>query len=50
MNSSDEAEVPVQIQKAKDICFEKNKHGKFILPQCKILKQLSRNRGSFGDI
>jgi hypothetical protein len=31
-NSDDEAEVPVDTQKAKDIEFEKNKKGNFVLP------------------
>jgi hypothetical protein len=30
--SGDEAEVPVNFKKAKDISFEKNRRGEFILP------------------
>jgi hypothetical protein len=32
LDSDDEAEVPVHMQKAKDIAFEKNKKGHYILP------------------
>ena len=31
-DSGDEAEVPVHLQKAKNLQFEKNDHGDFILP------------------
>jgi hypothetical protein len=32
LGSGDEAELPVEFQKAKDISFEKNRRGCFILP------------------
>jgi hypothetical protein len=32
LESGDEADVPVNFMKAKDISFEKNRHGAFILP------------------
>ena len=48
MESDDDTEVPVHFQKAKDIEFEKNKAGEFILPP--LLKSslaLVRGRGWF---
>ena len=54
LESGDEAEVPVQFQKAKDICFEKNRRGELILPPLqnfKTIKQKQRViRGYVGAI
>ena len=54
LESGDEVEVPVQFQKAKDICFEKNRCGELILPPLqnfKTIKQKQRVvRGYVGAI
>ena len=50
MDSDDNAPVPVNFQKAKDIKFDKNSSGEFILPQSKILLRLVRGKGLFGGI
>lgn len=54
LGSDDQAEVPVNFQKAKDIAFEKNKRGEFILPpraNFKTIKQKQRVvRGYIGAV
>ena len=44
MESSNEAEVPVQFQKAKDICFKKNQHREFILPPMQNFKTIKQKQ------
>lgn len=54
LNSDDEAEVPVHKQKSKDIVFEKNRRGNFVLPPMhnyKTTKQRQRViRGYIGAV
>lgn len=54
LESDDEAEVPVDAQKAKDIEFEKNKKGYYVLPPIvtfKTTKQRQRVvRGYIGAV
>jgi hypothetical protein len=54
LESEDEAEVPVDAQKAKDIVFEKNERGDYILPPIdgqKTTKQRQRMvRGYIGAV
>ena len=47
LESDDEAEVPVQMQKAKDIVFKRSKKGGIFCPQWAITKPLAKSRGSF---
>ena len=53
-DSEDEAEVPVMYMKAKDITFEKNKRGEFVLPpihEYRTAKQRQRViRGYIGAV
>lgn len=45
LDSGDETEVPVHRQKAKNIVFERNKHGEFVLPPAEnfnMVKQKQR--------
>ena len=44
-DSDDEAEVPVNMVKAKDIFFEKNRSGVFVLPPMATIKPSNRNKG-----
>ena len=41
---SDEAEVPVQMMKAKDIAFEKDKNGEYILPDMDNYKTICQKQ------
>ena len=54
MESDDEAEVPVDVQKAKDIEFERKKRGDYVLPPMgnfKFIKQRQRVvRGYIGAV
>jgi hypothetical protein len=54
LDSDDEAEVPVHMQKAKDIAFEKNKNDDYILPDManyKTIRQKQRViRGFIGAV
>ena len=54
LDSNDEAEVPADLQKAKDMVFEKNGRGEFILPsmvKCQNTKQRQRLiRGYIGAV
>jgi hypothetical protein len=54
MESDDEAEVPVHMQKAKDIKFERNKEGEYILPSMSdygTVRQMQRViRGYIGAV
>jgi hypothetical protein len=54
LDTDDEAEVPVDMQKAKDIAFEKNDNGDFVLPpkiQFNRVKQKQRViRGFIGAL
>ena len=54
LESDDEADVPVDMQKAKDIVFERNKKGEPILPDMsnyKMIRQKQRVvRGYIGAI
>ena len=54
LDSDDDNEVPVQLQKAKDIQFEKNVEGEFILPpiaKYKTIRQKQRVvRGYIGAV
>jgi hypothetical protein len=54
LESDDEAEVPVHMQKAKDIVFERNGSGEFVLPPMdnyKTVRQKQRViRGYIGAV
>ncbi len=54
LDSDDNAEVPVDMQKAKDIAFKKNKNGVYILPEMadfKTIRQKQRViRGYIGAV
>jgi len=54
LDSDDLAELPIHMQKAKDIEFDKNKSGQFILPpitDCKIIRDKQRViRGYLGAV
>lgn len=41
---SDEEEVPLHFQKAKDILFEKNRHGYFMLPGTEKIKTIRQKQ------
>jgi hypothetical protein len=47
--SEDEADIPVDLQKAKHIIFKKNKKGYFVLPLRPTSKKPNRGRESFGQ-
>ena len=40
LDSNDEAEVPAHLQKARDLPFDKNNHGVFILPPMQNYKTI----------
>lgn len=44
MESGDEAEVPVNFRKAKEIIFEKNRRGEFILPPMENYKKIKEKQ------
>ena len=54
LESDDEAEVPVHMQKAKDIAFERNKKGDLILPHMSDFKTIRQKqrvvRGYIGAV
>lgn len=44
MESGDEVEVPVHFQKAKDIVFEKNRRGEFVLPPMQNFRKIKEKQ------
>ena len=44
LESGDEAELPIEFQKAKDISFEKNHHGHFILPPLQRYRKIKQKQ------
>ena len=44
LESGDEVEHPIEFQKAKDISFEKNHHGHFILPPIQIYRTIKQKQ------
>lgn len=44
LESEDEAELPIQFQKAKDISFEKNRRGHFVLPPLRNYRTIKQKQ------
>jgi hypothetical protein len=44
LESGDEAEVPIQFKKAKDISFEKNRRGHFVLPPLRTYRTIKEKQ------